>query len=219
MVGCKGGNLIFFLFQLKRQTKMKMAELRIAESMPIWSKQMLREVVTVFQKLLLAYVSRKQGRQLLQVNQRELFTHAHWRILSKNIRLPPFSFYHCMTKLIPFASTILTKREDSDQLVLLAYILHKMEIRIFLTIEVLWRLLRGKSQNWPLNAGACLIQGKLHCKVYFVIWLVLLYIQKLSQQVHDVDMTSCWRRCDLITSHRHQCDVILTLCTRWIITC
>ena len=37
-----------------------------------------------------------------------------------------------------------------------------------------------------------------------------------SQRVHDVKMASYWRRCDVITSHRRQYDVITTSCSCWV---
>ena len=36
-----------------------------------------------------------------------------------------------------------------------------------------------------------------------------------SQQAHNVKMTSYWRRCNVITSHRRQNDVISTSCACW----
>ena len=36
-----------------------------------------------------------------------------------------------------------------------------------------------------------------------------------SQRTHDVEMTSYRRRCDVITSHRRQSEVILTSCACW----
>ena len=38
---------------------------------------------------------------------------------------------------------------------------------------------------------------------------------KLTQQAHDVKMTSDRRRCDVMTSHRRRSDVILTTCACW----
>ena len=38
------------------------------------------------------------------------------------------------------------------------------------------------------------------------------------QQAHDVNMTSYGRRCDVITSHRRQDDVIYMLCAYWVLT-
>ena len=40
----------------------------------------------------------------------------------------------------------------------------------------------------------------------------------ISQQAHDVRMTSDRRRCDVTTSHRRRCDVILTSCARVVIS-
>ena len=39
--------------------------------------------------------------------------------------------------------------------------------------------------------------------------------KKLSQQAHDVEMTSYWRQYDVVTSHQPQYDVILTSYTCW----
>ena len=36
-----------------------------------------------------------------------------------------------------------------------------------------------------------------------------------AQRAHDVKMTSCQRRCDVITSHRRRYSVILTPNARW----
>ena len=38
-------------------------------------------------------------------------------------------------------------------------------------------------------------------------------------QAHNIKMTSYQRRCDVITSHRHWYDVILTLCACWVYCC
>ena len=48
--------------------------------------------------------------------------------------------------------------------------------------------------------------------------LLLYYDIVRSQQAHDVEMTLYRRRCDVITSHRRQYDIISTLCARWVVT-
>ena len=40
-------------------------------------------------------------------------------------------------------------------------------------------------------------------------------VRYLSQRAHDVEMASFRHRCDMITSHRHQDDVISTPCACW----
>ena len=40
----------------------------------------------------------------------------------------------------------------------------------------------------------------------------------VSQQAHDVKVTLYGRRCDVITSHRRQYNVISTLCACWVIS-
>ena len=47
------------------------------------------------------------------------------------------------------------------------------------------------------------------------IFQVLQLQKHVTPQAHDVKMMSYGRRCDVITSHRRQYDVISTLCVCW----
>ena len=47
------------------------------------------------------------------------------------------------------------------------------------------------------------------------LFYVLVHGLDVTQQAHNIKMTSYQRRCDVITSHRRWYDVILTLCARW----
>ena len=42
--------------------------------------------------------------------------------------------------------------------------------------------------------------------------LNIFILPNVSQRAHKVDLTSYWRRCDVMTSHRRQYDIVSTSC-------
>ena len=65
--------------------------------------------------------------------------------------------------------------------------------------------------------------GKKNCSVHRILHTMIICLATACslhvspQQAHNIKMTSYQRRCDVITSHRHWYDVILTLCAHWVL--
>ena len=50
---------------------------------------------------------------------------------------------------------------------------------------------------------------------YILVRKLLRNIKEITQRAHGVKKTLYWRRCDVITSHRRQPDVVSTSCASW----
>ena len=64
------------------------------------------------------------------------------------------------------------------------------------------------------------MHGCISLKAKFLLTLTFKtsLIKNVSQRTHDIYTTSHQRRCNIMMLHRRWCDVVLTLCARWVDT-
>lgn len=94
-----------------------------------------------------------------------------------------------------------------------------LSVQCHATAPAFHKCVCSSTTPWPISFQLCGSPSAwFHIFISSFKGTIFSLIRALSltaQQVHDVEMTLYWCRCDIITSHWHQYNVILTSCVCW----